>query len=179
MGKYAKHLAAVGFLVLAMVLLYLSAAAWGSLALGKVMFHLESPISISEGVEVMDRAEEDSEDAEEGRQLLPAFCIWGQKEGIAVENKNLSRTSTADAILLCGEPGLVFEGCQLPIWGDGQGCIISEDTAWELFGSSQVVGKEVSCRGTSYVVRQVLPIQGNMIAFQLGQRSAAAGEEQD
>ena len=42
MGKYAKHLAAVGFLVLAMVLLYLSAAAWGSLALGKVMFHLES-----------------------------------------------------------------------------------------------------------------------------------------
>ncbi|MCI9647080.1 MAG: hypothetical protein HFH40_09820 [Lachnospiraceae bacterium] len=178
MGKYAKHLAAVGFLVLAMVLLYLSAAAWGSLALGKVMFHLESPISISEGVEVMDRAEEDSEDAEEGRQLLPAFCIWGQKEGIAVENKNLSRTSTADAILLCGEPGLVFEGCQLPIWGDGQGCIISEDTAWELFGSSQVVGKEVSCRGTSYVVRQVLPIQGNMIAFQLGQRSAAAGERQ-
>ena len=60
MGKYAKHLAAVGLLVLAMVLLYLSAAAWGSLALGKVMFHLESPISISEGVEVMDRAEEDS-----------------------------------------------------------------------------------------------------------------------
>ena len=120
MGKYAKHLAAVGFLVLAMVLLYLSAAAWGSLALGKVMFHLESPISISEGVEVMDRAEEDSEDAEEGRQLLPAFCIWGQKEGIAVENKNLSRTSTADAILLCGEPGLVLRAASFPYGGTGK-----------------------------------------------------------
>lgn len=178
MGKYVKHLTAVGFLALAMLLLYLSAAAWGSLVLGNVMFHLESPLSISEGMEVMGQAEEDSEHAEEGRQFLPAFCIWGQKEGIAVENKNLSRTSTADAILLCGEPGLVFEGCQLPIRGDGQGCIISEDTAWELFGSSQVVGKEVSCRGTSYVVRQVLPIQGHMIAFQLGQRSVTAGQQQ-
>lgn len=179
MGKYVRHLAAAGILAFAMALLYLSAAAWGRLALGKVMFRLESPVSVPEGMEVLKQAEEQKKEAEEGDPVLPDLCIWGQKEGVTVENKNLSRAAVADAIFLCGEAGLVLEGCRVPMREDGQGCVISEDAAWELFGSSQVVEKEVSCGETSYVIRQVLPIQGKIIAFQVGtagQADGAAGQ---
>lgn len=167
MGKYIRYLLAAGFLALAMALLYMSAVAWGSLALGKVMFRLESPVSVSEGLEVMRQNKEDLEEGlEEENGPAPVLCIWGQKTGVMLQNKNLSKTVQANAILLCGEPELVFDGCQVPVQGDYGGCIISEETAWELFGSRQVEGKEVSYGEKAYVIRQVLPIQGNMIAFQ-------------
>ncbi len=167
MRKYARYLLTAGFLALAMMLLYLSAIAWGSLALGKVMFRLESPVSISEGLEVMRQREEALEnEGEQEEGLPPALCLWGQKTEVMLENKNLSKAAQATAILLCGEPGLVFDGCQVPVQGDRDGCVISEGTAWELFGSIQVEGMEVSYGEAAYVIRQVLPIQGNIIAFQ-------------
>ncbi len=186
MRKYASYLVPAGISALAMALLYLSAVAWGSLALGKVMFYLESPISVTEGMEMMKDMQKEAEKAEEeegGAQkelgsdgALPALCIWGQEEGVTLENKNLSRAAVANAILLCGNPGLVLDGCQLPAQGDVEGCVLSEEAAWALFGSSQVVGKEVSYGEASYKIRQVVPIQGNVVAFQAGkQQGASAG----
>ncbi len=172
MRKYMRYLAPVGILALAMGLLYLSAVAWGSLALEKVMFYLESPISITEGMEVMEYLQEQAEKGGE-EEAPPVLCIWGQKEGVTLENKDLSRAAEANAILLCGSPGLVLEGCQVPVQGDEEGCVLSEEAAWALFGSSQVAGKEVSYREASYTIRQVLPIRGNIIAFQAGKRQGS------
>lgn len=165
------YLLITGLLGLGILLFCISAAAWGSMVWmsNTVMFYLRQPISAEEALAAAEWNQEIREREPEGEQteLFLDFCIWGQEENVVVENESLSVSTQADTILLCGNPGLLFENCSLPVREDVKGCVIDEKTAWELFGSSQVVGKEISCEGKIYIVRSVIPGKERIIAFQV------------
>ncbi len=169
--KYGNYIIIASIIGIGSILFYLAAVSWASFIWTKnsVMFYLQQPISNKEAVSAIERIQEMEEKKKEENKadIMPEFCIWGQKEEMILENKNLSRIAQADAILLCGNPELVFEDCRVPNKEDSQGCLIDEEIAWELFGSNQVVGKEILIEGNSYIVRKVIPAKNRIIAFQV------------
>lgn len=160
---------------LAMILFYLSASAWGGLvwAKDKVQFYLEQPVSIREAQEVIKQDQKTEEKA------LPEFCLWGQKKDVMLTNENLSRSTQANAVLLCGNPEVLFADCRVPVREDSQGCLVDEQTAWELFGSSQAVGKELSYEGQPYTIRKVISGKEKIIAFQVSDDSVSGEGDQE
>ena len=187
MKKYGKYLCFAGIGMLGLTLFYLAFAAWCSMLWAKdsVLFYLEEPVSVEEALSISEVNREMAKMRQQGQegQAVPLnYCIWGQKEQAAVSNRELSRSTAADVIYLSGNPELLFEDCRIPIQEDAQGCLIDEETAWELFGSSQVVGKEVSCQEKSYIIRKVIPAKGRVLAVQashaqIEKELSAEGEE--
>ena len=186
--KYGKYLFLAGIGGLGFLLFYLATVAWCSMlwARDSALFYLEEPISVEEALKISEQNQKIAELWRQGvsEQGVPLnFCIWGQKENITVSNEELSRAASTDVIFLYGNPELLFEESRIPVQEDDQGCLISEEAAWELFGSSQVIGKEVLCQGKSYIIRNVIPAKEKILAFQAGsliQRSqelSAEGEE--
>lgn len=174
--KYRKYLFQASMGALVFLLFYLAFAAWCSLLWWKdsALFYLKEPISVEEALNISEQNQETARLWRQGnsQQGMPLnFCIWGQKENITVSNEELSRAAGADVIFLCGNPELLFEECRTPVQEDTQGCLISEETAWELFGSSQVIGKEVLCQGKSYIIRNVISSKEKILAFQAGSLS--------
>lgn len=185
--RYVIIAVAVGIVIF---LSYLSAAAWGNLisAKDKAMFYLEEPISnqdadrIRQGIEAeweevgqktgqgadgQKTGQGADEQGEDQVEMVPEFCIWGQKDMVMLANQDLERYAQADTILLCGNPELVFEDCRLLDRSDYEGCLVDEGISWELFGSTDVAGEEISYEGKSYTIRGVLPGDRKMFAFQV------------
>lgn len=160
---YVKYAVVAAVATAGIFLFFLSASAWGNmLAAGnREMFYLEQPVSIRDANEI---SKEDE---------MPEFCLWGQKEEIRLTNQNLFREVSADLILFCGNPELLFDGCGQPDREDTQGCLVDEGTAWELFGSHDVSGKEILYEGKSYAVRRVLPGNKKIFACRADGGSAA------
>ncbi len=161
--KYGSAAFAAG---IGLLLFFQAASFWGGLSATKesVRLRLAQPMSVREAAAALDRAGQ-----EEGREKdggLPGFCIWGEEKDALLENVSLGRTAQADAVVLCGDPELALPGCRLPAQGDGDGCVVDEAAAWDLFGDKDVVGKEVRCEGQSYVVREVIPGERGLIAWQ-------------
>lgn len=151
-----------------MVLFYLSASAWGGLKLmnDNIMLYLEQPITIKEAAALIEEEKEAYEAEQTEEMMLPDFCVWGQEEDILVANENLNKTTTVDAILLCGNPELVLEDCRMPVRDDKEGCIIDEETAWDLFGGSEVIDKAVTYNNRQYFIRKVIKSDEQIFACQ-------------
>lgn len=114
-----------------------------------------------------------SENGDSKEEVLLDFCIWGQKEEVTLTNENLSRTAQADVILFCGNPELVFTDGELIGFGEKEGCMIDVQTAWELFGSSNVTGKEIVCGGETYIIRKVIESSERIVAVSAYQSDTA------
>ena len=174
-------LAAAALAMFGIFFAYLSAAAWGSMgwAKDKVMFYLQSPISVESALELSEKNQKVAEQYRQGlgNEMPLPFCIWGQKDHVLVSNENLSRQMRASAILLCGSPGLLFEDCRVPVAEDLEGCLLDETAAWELFGDIDAIGKEVACENRTFLVREVIPGNEGIISFQAG--SALLGKKGD
>lgn len=172
MKIYAKYLIIAVAAVLGMILFYLSASAWGHFvfATDRSLLYLKQPLSVSEASEIEQKIEEDEKERaleENETEEMPKFCIWGQKEKETITNEDLSRSIQTDVVLFCGNPELLFEDCRVPARRDSQGCLIDEGTAWELFGSANVEGKEISYQGKSYTIRKVIPGKEKIFALQI------------
>lgn len=165
---YGKFLAKLTVIGIGFSLFYGSAAFWGELLQNKdqVEFYLEQPINGWEAAEILRRDGEFArDDSQEKSEAISGFCIWGEKRQATLTNDPLSRSTEADVILFCGDIELLFEGCRVPAKGDAKGCLVDERTAWELFGDSQITGKEISYEGKSYIIRKVIPGERKIAVF--------------
>ncbi len=178
MKTYVKYVIAAAVAGVGIFLFYLSAVSWGQLLLekDKVMLFTEQPLSVEDAEEAVKKSQEEKQ-ADSGRQEMLQFCIWGQEDAVTLTNKNLCRDVQANAVLLCGNPEVLFEDCRLPAKNDSQGCLIDEAAAWELFGSVQVVGKEIFYDGKSYVIRNVIAGKDMIFAFQVKNAAGSAQEQ--
>lgn len=84
------------------------------------------------------------------------FTIWGEKENARLLNKKYQRSSSATAVLVCNNPQLLFNGTAALAPDDKTGCLIDEKTADELFGSTDVVGKQLEYMDRKLTVRGIL-----------------------
>lgn len=172
MKTYVRYAVAAAAAGLGIFLFYLSAVSWGQLLLAKdqVMFYLEQPLSVQAAEEAAEKSQEEKQmggEQEDGTETMPEFCIWGQKDEVEITNDNLCRSAQADAVMMCGSPELLFEDCRLPGRKDTQGCLLDAKTAWDLFGSSEVTGKEITYEGKRYIIRKVLPGNERIFAYQV------------
>ena len=159
-----------------------SAAFWGELlySKNKIQFCLEQSIDSREAAELLKRDEEfTKESGYEKPEAISGVCIWGEKKQAVLENKNLSRKTEADVILFCGDIELLIEGCRVPATDDIRGCLVDEQTAWELFGDSQVTGMEVTCEGIPYMIRKVIPGEKKIAVFPAGSMEGGTSGIQD
>ena len=132
------------------------------------MFYLEQPISVEAALELSEQNQKITEQYRQGlgNEVPLPFCIWGQKDHVLVSNENLSKHLQASAILFCGSPELIFEDCRVPVQEDAGGCLLDEKAAWELFGDTEVIGKEISCENNTFIIRNVIPGKEGLISFQ-------------
>lgn len=84
------------------------------------------------------------------------FTIWGEKENAKLSNKQYQRNSSATAVLVCNNPQLLFNGTAALAPEDTRGCLIDEKTAYDLFGSTDVVGKQLEYQDRKLTVRGIL-----------------------
>lgn len=176
------YIALAAFAMLGILFAYLSAAAWGSMvwAKDKAMFYLENPISVESALELLEQNQKITEQYRQGlgNEVPLPFCIWGQKDHVLVSNENLSKHMQVSAILFCGSPELIFEDCRVPVQEDAGGCLLDEKAAWELFGDTEVIGKEVTCESNTFIIRNVISGKEGILAFQASNALLGDGKTQ-
>lgn len=124
----------------------------------------------------LERLEENFHNSEKPEEI-PEFCIWGQKEQVLLKNEDLSRSIQRDVIIFCGTPELLFGECRVPGWEDKRGCLVDEETAWELFGSIEAEGQEITYEGNTYIIKKVISGKSGVAAFPAAERGQEAGKE--
>jgi len=85
--------------------------------------------------------------AGEQQEDAAAFTVWGELADRHISDPDFGRSVKADVIILRGDCELILPQTAVLASEDEKGCLIGEKTAWELFGSTKVVGDEV-CIGT-------------------------------
>lgn len=180
MKKYGRGLLLAGMAALVCLFFYLSAAYWGRLGWSRdyLLSCISEPISENQASALMKEHLQrlEKEIPNSGTQEeIPDFCIWGQKDQVLLTNENLSRVTQADVILFCGNVELLFQNCRTPEREDLQGCLVDEETAWNLFGSIQVIGKEITYEKRPYIIRNVISGKNGIAAFPAAGGKAAGG----
>lgn len=90
------------------------------------------------------------------RQDDTAFTVWTQKSGQTVTDPDMGRRVRTDVLMFYGSPGLALPMAGGLSAGDTEGCLIGEQTAWKLFGSTGVVGDEICVGGETKTIRAVI-----------------------
>ena len=80
------------------------------------------------------------------------FTGWLEKDSESIVNEDLNRTTMVRAMMISGDSSLVVDGPVL-FPDDLEGCLIDSDTAYKLFGSENVVGKEIIYGDRKLIVR--------------------------
>ncbi len=149
-------------LLLAGLLLAASGLAFGAAQAKKradtvwqnVTLYLKKPLS-AEDAQTLGEQENDT-----------AFTVWTQLPDLTAADPGLGRSIQTDVLVLNGssEPVLPQAGV-LPA-DDPKGCLIGEQTAWELFGSTEAAGNEICIGNGMRTVRAVvhLPQSGVVVS---------------
>lgn len=138
-----------------------------------VTLYLETPLS-EDGAQALLSQESAAGESE------TAFVVWGELEEQTVTDPDLGRSTAADVLVCYGMPELVF--AQAGLSGDDDaGCLIGEETAWELFGSTSVAGDEICIGNGIRTIRAVMhqPKRGIVVAGSvkdIAEGSAGGGE---
>jgi len=98
--------------------------------------------------EQMEETENDSEEPS-------VFAAWNEKKNKTVENTDLNRSTKANVMTVSGDTGLLFQHSgYLDTQGDH--CLIDEQTAYELFGGTEVEGQAVTVEDRDYTVQGMI-----------------------
>ncbi|HEY5584083.1 MAG TPA: hypothetical protein VIK78_06290 [Ruminiclostridium sp.] len=110
----------------------------------------------------------------EGKNDLPvSFSGWVQKDEQDLYYPTFNRYAQADVVYVCGDSNLVLDSIASLRTDDKDGCLISEDVAYSLFGNVNVKNnklllgnRELTVRGmlkgeTTLVVQAIETIQGS------------------
>lgn len=136
-----------------------------------VTLHLETPLSEDDAQELFDR-ECLQEDA-------ASFTVWGELAGQRVSDPDLGRYTQADVLVMTGSPQIVLAQANGLLEGDRTGCLIGEETAWKIFGSTGVVGDDINIGRETRTIRGVIhqPKSGVIVAGSLKEITEHAQNE--
>lgn len=92
---------------------------------------------------------------EQGQERVVKFVLWGQQDGVIVENPDLNRMGICAKISLRGESWLLQGGEAVLTEDDLTGCLMDRETAKMLFGLPDPIGCTVTVDGQERIVRGV------------------------
>ena len=94
------------------------------------------------------------------------FTVWGTKKKQEIKFAEYGRQAEADAVYLCGDSRLLFDQNEYIDENDPEGCLISADTAYKLFGSNDIRDVPVIFQEKEYIVRGIIKDLESTIAVQ-------------
>lgn len=109
-------------------------------------------------------------ETQEGEESTLCTAFWGKTEGVDVENVQWSRRSNVCVWRVRGRMDLLFEGAADLQETDRRGCYLDAETARELFGSTEVIGNEVSCMGRQFTIRGILEGEEGLLVIRPGEK---------
>lgn len=113
-------------------------------AFGAVTLYLEKPIFT-----------EDSNMLHETIKDM-TFTAWRETPDVKVMEPFMGHETRAGLLMLEGSSELVLPFAPVLPQGDVDGCLLGEETAWELFGSTRVVGNRICIGSQMRIVRGVV-----------------------
>ncbi len=142
-----KLMLALGFLLAALGLAFHAVRAKNQAdASGPVTLYLETPLSAKEPQAFREAADG------------MVFTAWTELPDVTVTDPDLGRMVQTDALVLDGSSELVLPLAPVLPQGDTDGCLIGEETAWELFGSTQVTGDGICIGNETRVILGVVDL---------------------
>lgn len=132
---------------------------WAGAAWAGMMF-LSKDSSV--GIRFLENGPEKSslEEAFDGKTQQLSMAAWDYQRDLFVEAPSAGGSAAMDGIFVYGDSReAVFDGLRGGIWKgafDDDGCMLSEGAAYRLFGSLNVVGLKVICRGREWTIRGVV-----------------------
>ena len=109
------------------------------------------------------------EDAQKVRMQegCPAFTAWAEKEGQTVTDPKLGKSIQTNIVYLSGSSELVLPAEPVLLAQDENGCLVATRTAWELFGSVEVVGQKIEVGHEIRTIRGIVNKPKNGIYMQV------------
>ena len=96
----------------------------------------------------------------------PVFTAWAEKEGQTVTDPKLGKSIQTNIVYLSGSSELVLPAEPVLLAQDEKGCLVAAHTAWELFGSVEVVGQEIEIDHEICTIRGIVNKPRNGIYMQ-------------
>ncbi|MCM1105548.1 MAG: hypothetical protein NC355_01260 [Blautia sp.] len=113
-------------------------------ALWRTTFCLASPMCGEDARTLFTQEEENS------------LVVWGELQNQTLTDPDMGRQARATATVLMGPAELAFPTVTALAGEDADGCLLGEQTAWELFGSTGVVGEEICVGNERRTIRAVV-----------------------
>lgn len=102
-----------------------------------------------------------------------AFTLWGTEKKQKVSILDYDKKADAQVYLICGSSDLLFPRDAVLDEEDQQSCLLSEDLAYQLFGSKDVVGLNIAYQGQEYRIKGILKEAKKTLVIQADQRTEA------
>lgn len=84
------------------------------------------------------------------------FVIWKEERGKLINNPILKKVKETTEIQAFGNIKILFSDASFLNIGDVQGCIIDEKTAFDLFGTTNVINLKIVYNNKSYYIRDTI-----------------------
>ena len=97
----------------------------------------------------------------------PVFTAWAEKEGQTVTDPKLGKSIQTNIVYLSGSSELVLPAEPVLSAQDENGCLVAAHTAWELFGSAEVVGQQIEIDHEICTIRGIVNKPRNGIYMQM------------
>lgn len=104
-------------------------------------------------------------ETQEKEESALCYAFWGKTEGADVEEVQWGRRSRVRVYRVRGRMDMLFHGYVDLQDTDLQGCYLDAETARELFGSTEVIGSEISCAGRQFTIRGILEGEKSLLAI--------------
>lgn len=98
------------------------------------------------------------------------ILFFSEEKKQDVENPEWYRKTRITAVEILGDSVLLFPFAYPLEPGDLKGCLLGEETAWELFGGVEIIGEEIVYKGESYEIRGILP-EKNLLVIEGGEET--------
>lgn len=103
-------------------------------------------------------------------RIISGLVAWNQETQQTIKNQDLGRSIEGNQLKVYGNTRLLFETKELIGNGfyenDLEGAIITEQVAYELWGNTDVVGKQITLQDKDYTIRGILKDKSKSIIVQ-------------
>jgi hypothetical protein len=114
---------------------------------------------------------------EKGTKDIPEITAWDRQEEAVIENQELYTKSKVHLIEVYGDIKQVYPmeltSGSIPAADDYRGCLIDENSAYELFHTSDAVGAFLSYQNKRYCIRGIVKSPDSLCIFQVLEENKA------
>lgn len=116
---------------------------------------LETPISVGEAEQIIANMPVENE-----------VTIWGEDKNQSLTEQRLGKQTQADVMVLYGSSEWLFSYESILQKSDKEGCLLGEETARKLWGSTDIIGEKISVNDQVWQVRGILHEPQNIMVIE-------------